>query len=58
MKTPLEFTKMEFLLLGIGLVIAFISAWVAVKVFLKIVENYGFKHFGYYLLYLGMVLPI
>lgn len=52
-KTTLIFSSREYLLLGIGLVVAFASAWFAVKVFLKIVENYGFKHFGYYRILLG-----
>lgn len=52
-KTPMIFSQKELLLLVIGLVVAFISAWFAVKVFLKIVENYGFKHFGYYRILLG-----
>ena len=32
-----------------------ISAWLAVKVFLRIVENYGFKYFGYYRIIVGVV---
>ncbi|MBK7094336.1 MAG: hypothetical protein IPH57_04480 [Saprospiraceae bacterium] len=36
-------------------VIAFITAWIAVKIFLKIVENYGFKHFGYYRILIGII---
>ena len=46
------------MLLGIGLVVAFVTAWGAVKVFLKIVENYGFKHFGYYRIVIGAVFII
>jgi undecaprenyl-diphosphatase len=55
LKTPVEFTHQEILLLGIGLLIAFVTAWIAVKVFLKIVENYGFKYFGYYRIIIGIV---
>ncbi len=55
LKTPLEFTKTEIGLLAIGLVVAFITAWMAVKVFLKLVEKYGFKHFGYYRIIIGVV---
>ena len=54
-KTELIFSNREYLLLGMGLVVAFISAWFAVKIFLKIVENYGFKHFGYYRILLGII---
>lgn len=55
-KTPMIFSGREYLLLGIGLVVAFISAWFAVIIFLKIVENYGFKHFGYYRMLLGAIM--
>lgn len=55
MKTPIVFSKHEIMLLGIGLIIAFITAWIAVKIFLKIVENYGFKHFGYYRIIIGII---
>jgi undecaprenyl-diphosphatase len=54
-KTSIVFTKHEVVLLGIGLVVAFFTAWLAVKVFLKIVENYGFKHFGYYRILIGII---
>ncbi len=45
----------EIKLLIIGSIVAFIFAWIAVKVFLKLVENYGFKHFGYYRIVIGIV---
>jgi undecaprenyl-diphosphatase len=55
LKTPVTLTSAEMQLLGLGLVIAFISAWLAVKVFLKLVDHYGFKHFGYYRIVIGIV---
>ena len=55
LKTPIIFSKHEIILLVIGLVIAFITVWFAVKIFLKIVENYGFKHFGYYRIIIGII---
>ncbi|NJM14136.1 MAG: undecaprenyl-diphosphate phosphatase [Bacteroidales bacterium] len=55
LKTSAHFSKPEIILLGVGLVVAFITAWLAVKVFLKIVENYGFKHFGYYRIAIGIL---
>ena len=58
LKTPIVFTNHELLLLGLGLIIAFITAWIAVKIFLKIVENYGFKHFGYYRIVIGVIFLI
>jgi undecaprenyl-diphosphatase len=58
LKTPIVFSQNEIFLLGIGLLVAFITAWIAVKVFLKIVENYGFKHFGYYRILIGVIFLI
>jgi len=54
-KTPITFSNHEILLLGIGFVMAFFTAWLAVKIFLKIVENYGFKYFGYYRIIIGII---
>ncbi|MFH2013308.1 MAG: undecaprenyl-diphosphate phosphatase [Pseudomonadota bacterium] len=58
LKTPIVFSKHEIFLLGLGLTVAFITAWIAVKIFLKIVENYGFKHFGYYRIIIGIIFLI
>lgn len=55
LKTPIEFTPEQWKLLIIGLVVAGISAWIAVKIFLSIVEKYGFKPFGYYRIALGII---
>lgn len=54
-KTPIEFTTHQMWLLTIGFIVAFIAAYFAVKIFLKIVKKYGFKHFGYYRIVLGVV---
>lgn len=54
-KTPAELTFYELKLLLAGLIVAFISAWIAVKLFLKIVDRYGFIHFGYYRIVIGIV---
>ncbi|MCB1201983.1 MAG: undecaprenyl-diphosphate phosphatase [Leptospiraceae bacterium] len=58
LKTPVQFTQDQLLLLLLGLVLAFISAWFAVKIFLKIIEKYGFKPFGYYRIILGVAFLI
>lgn len=58
LKTDISFGSNELLLLGIGLFFAFITAWFAVKFFLKWVTNYGFKHFGYYRILIGVVFLI
>ena len=57
-KTPVVFTKHEIVLLVIGFIIAMVTAWLAVKVFVKIVENYGFKYFGYYRIIIGIIFLI
>jgi undecaprenyl-diphosphatase len=58
LKTPITLSTEEFKLLGLGLIIAFLSAWLAVKLFLKLVDQYGFKHFGYYRIVIGVVFLI
>lgn len=55
LKTPIQFSYYEIQLLLLGSLIAFVTAWIAVKVFLTIVENYGFKYFGYYRILLGIL---
>ncbi len=54
LKTSASLSNYEFLLLGIGSVISFISAWIAVKLFLNLIEKNGFAIFGYYRIFLGV----
>jgi undecaprenyl-diphosphatase len=54
-KTTIGFSGHEIFLMSLGLVVAFITAWIAVKVFIKIVQNYGFKYFGYYRIIIGII---
>lgn len=54
LKTDIQFNSNELTLLIVGSIVAFITAWIAVKIFLKIVSNYGFKHFGYYRIAIGL----
>ena len=54
-KTTIGFSGHEIFLLSLGLVVAFITAWIAVKVFVKIVQNYGFKYFGFYRIIIGII---
>jgi undecaprenyl-diphosphatase len=58
LKTPIVFSKQEIYLLTIGLVVAFVTAWIAVKLFLKIVSQYGFTWFGYYRILIGIAFLI
>jgi len=55
LKTSIDFSRQEIVLLAIGLTVAFFTAWLAVKIFLKIVENFGFKYFGYYRIIIGIL---
>lgn len=55
LKTNISFSSNEIFLLCIGLVIAFLTAWLAVKMFLKYLEHYGFTHFGYYRILIGLI---
>jgi len=58
LKTEITFNQNELMLLGVGMLVAFITAWIAVKIFLQIVSNYGFKHFGYYRILIGLLFLI
>ncbi|EKE10626.1 MAG: undecaprenyl-diphosphatase UppP [uncultured bacterium] len=55
LKTPIHFSGREFFLLGVGAMVSFIFAYLAVKIFLRTVERYGFGFFGYYRIALGIL---
>lgn len=52
-KSNIDFTQDQMMILLVGLIIAFASAWIAVKLFVQLVSKYGFKYFGYYRIILG-----
>lgn len=58
LKADLAFTSEQLMLLGIGFVVAFASAWGAVKLFLTYVSTHGFTSFGWYRIGLGVVFLI
>jgi undecaprenyl-diphosphatase len=58
LKSSVVMTKNEWMLLGIGLIVAFISAVIAVKAFVHLLTRYGFKYFGYYRIILGILFLI
>lgn len=58
LKSELSFTQEQIILLALGSGIAFISAWFAVKLFLKFVSNHGFTAFGWYRIVLGILFLI
>ena len=43
-------------ILGIGFVVAFIVSIFAIKLFIGIVSRHGFKGFGYYRVFFGLLL--
>ncbi len=58
LKADLAFTSEQLMLLGIGFVVAFASAWGAVKLFLTYVSTHGFTSFGWYRIGLGIIFLI
>jgi len=57
-KTPLNFTSHEITLLIVGLIGAFVFAWIAVKIFLVIIQKFGFAAFGWYRIVIGIIFLI
>lgn len=57
-KSPLQFTNHEISLLIAGLIGAFVFAWIAVKIFLVLVQKYGFAAFGWYRIAIGLLFLI
>lgn len=55
LKTSKSFSGDEWMLLTVGLVVSFFSALIAVKAFVAFLTKYGFKHFGYYRIALGIL---
>ncbi len=58
LKSDLVMSSDQLTMMGVGLVVAFITAWIAVKFFLKYVSNHGFTAFGYYRIALGILFLI
>jgi undecaprenyl-diphosphatase len=54
-KTSASFSSYEFGLLGLGSLVSFVSAWVAVKLFVNLIDKHGLSFFGYYRIILGTV---
>lgn len=55
LKTPVQFGRDEIILLATGLITAFIFAWIAVKLFLKLIDRHGFLYFGWYRILIGIL---
>ena len=50
-----SFTKHDLMLLGIGNLIGFLVAMVAIKSFITYLSKHGFRMFGYYRIVLGLL---
>ena len=55
LKSSFSFNSQEILLLAIGLVVAFFSALLAIKTFLKFVAQNNFEYFAYYRILLAII---
>jgi len=51
-----SFSNQNFLVLTIGFIVSFISAYIAVKLFLKFVQKYTLNAFGVYRIVFGIIL--
>jgi undecaprenyl-diphosphatase len=55
LKTGTSFNNDEYFLLGVGSIVAFIFAFLAIKTFISFVTKYGFTLFGYYRIGIGVL---
>lgn len=55
LKNSARFTDAHWELLFAGGAVAFVTALLAVKAFIIFVQKYGFRHFGYYRIFLGVI---
>jgi undecaprenyl-diphosphatase len=53
-----QFSQEEILLLGVGNVVAFVVAMLAIKSFIRFLTKNGFKVFGYYRIAVGLIILI
>jgi undecaprenyl-diphosphatase len=58
LKTSLEFTHEEWKILGVGFLVAFLVALLAIKTFLELLKRFPFSWFGWYRIALGIVFLI
>jgi undecaprenyl-diphosphatase len=52
------FTSDELMLLGVGNVIAFLVAMLAIRSFIQFLTKHGFKAFGYYRIVVGVIILV
>lgn len=54
-KTPISFSRPEWSLLAYGFIVAFITAIIGVKFFIKFIQKNNFIPFGWYRIILGLI---
>ncbi len=57
-KTPIIFNQQEWLVWTIGFVVSFITAIIGIKFLLKFIKNNNFKVFGWYRIFIGLIVII
>jgi undecaprenyl-diphosphatase len=55
-KEGITLTEHEWMVLGIGNLVAFVVAILAIKSFIQFLSNHGFKLFGYYRIAVGVII--
>lgn len=55
-KEGITLTEQEWMVLGIGNLVAFVVAILAIKSFIQFLSNHGFKLFGYYRIAVGVII--
>jgi undecaprenyl-diphosphatase len=48
--------KSNLVLLGLGNIVAFIVALIAIRFFISVLQKYGFRFFGWYRVIVGLIL--
>ena len=54
-KFGFDFTSNEIIALAVGMVVAFITSLIVIKLLMNYIKNHDFKVFGYYRIVLGMI---
>lgn len=57
-KSSINFSPYEYQLLGIGILVSFLTALIAIKFFLKFVKEHSFAVFGFYRVVLALIFAI
>ncbi len=56
LKSGISFTNQELLVFGIGTVVSALTAWAAIKFFLKFISSHSFEVFGWYRILVGILI--